>query len=308
MMTPACSGERMRLSAPSSAECQEALDTMQANAPWRSKHRPRMEITPSTIWQTPAYLPYVHPKLMPRAVLLAERELGVILPFDYLKLLENQNGGLVRFIYRDSPHSMLWGIGPELPSLLWHWGDEIVPHSHWLPKDVRRLIPFDGNAYSYLCLDYRDCASDEEPSVILLDLKSESERRIASTFAGFLALLVPEWNTNTTFGTTRDWAADAAASELSRLSGVAPIRQVTHGFERHSLRLGDGASISISSNLAPRAYDTPRYPELLAQFEGTTLRFPEHPQIATILSCTEPALGRMKELCREASMQIVGLR
>ena len=32
-----------------------------------------MDVTPHTVWQTPAYLPYVHPRLLPRAVLLAEQ-------------------------------------------------------------------------------------------------------------------------------------------------------------------------------------------------------------------------------------------
>jgi hypothetical protein len=260
-----------------------------------------MDITPHNVWQIPAYLPYVHPRLLPRAVLLAERQLGVQLPLAYLQMLEVQNGGLVRFVYRDAPHTMFWGIGPELPSVLWHWGDEILAPSRWLPHDVRRLVPFDGDAYSYLCFDYR--TDRESPSVTLVAMEDEKERAIAATFAEFLGLLEPVWDTTTTFG-IKDIAIDRVIDALNRQSGVAATRRTSHGYELASFELGGGAWISVSSNLVPRAYDTPRYPELVEQLAGSALRFPEYPHTDVILSCTDPALARVTKLCGQASLPI----
>ena len=263
--------------------------------------RPRMDITPHNVWQIPAYLPYVHPKLLPRAVLLAERQLGVRLPQSYLELLESQNGGRVRFLYRDSPHSMFWGIGPQLPSVLWHWGDELIAHSRWLPEEVRLLVPFDGDAYSYLCFDYR--ADRESPSVTFVHLEDESERAVAATFADFLSLLEPEWNTNTTFGVA-EIEKDHVVAAIGRCCGLTATQRTTHGYDFASFELGDGGWISVSTNLAARGYDTPRYPELADQFTGSSLRFPEYPHVQTILSCTEPALAKMTQWCRQASLPI----
>jgi hypothetical protein len=267
-----------------------------------------MVITPETIWQVPAYLPYVHPKLMPRTVLLAERQLGVKLPLEYLKLLEVQNGGFVRYVYRESSHSMFWGIGPELPSLLWHWGDELVAHAEgaWLPHDVRRLVPFDGDSYSYLCFDYRDRDTDAEPAVTYVEREDERERFLAPSFPEFVKLLTPGWDDHM-FGVVGDLAPHRIAERLASTIGVR-IRQTSlRGHEALTLELGNGAWIWVSSNVAPRAYDKSRYEGLEAQFAGNALRFPEHPEVTTLITCTEPAANAMRVACRDAGIGTVKL-
>ena len=42
--------------------------------------------TPETIWQVPAYLPYLQPPLTKAAVRAAEEKIGYKLPIDYLNL------------------------------------------------------------------------------------------------------------------------------------------------------------------------------------------------------------------------------
>jgi SMI1-KNR4 cell-wall len=267
-----------------------------------------MEITPSTIWQIPAYLPYVHPKLLPRTVLLAERQLKVKVPLDYLVLLEFQNGGLVRFVHPDTPHSMFWGIGPELPSVLWHWGDEIVPCSTWFPQDVRRLVPFDGSAYSYLCFDYRGCEFDGEPQVTFVELESKRERPIATSFTQFLSQLAPLPTSHTLLGVTDHRAMQEIAAELARRAGIEPEQALTHGFEYRKLAFGSDAFVWISANLVPRAYDKPLYPELSSLLTEFALRFPEYPHIDTLLECSTAAVERTCELCRAASIDTIRIQ
>ena len=55
-----------------------------------------MGATADTIWQVPAYLPYLQPPLTDEAVAAAEKEIGYKLPSEYLNLLRRQNGGYIR--------------------------------------------------------------------------------------------------------------------------------------------------------------------------------------------------------------------
>jgi hypothetical protein len=69
------------------------------------------------IWAVPAYLSYLQPPLTPEVVAAAETTLGVRLPAAYLSLLQDRNGGYVRRVCPDSPHQMIWGVGPHFPTI-----------------------------------------------------------------------------------------------------------------------------------------------------------------------------------------------
>ena len=70
-----------------------------------------MDATASTIWQIPAYLPYLQPTLTNAAVAAAESQIGYKLPPEYLDLLRTQNGGYIRFSLPDKVHDTIAGIG-----------------------------------------------------------------------------------------------------------------------------------------------------------------------------------------------------
>jgi SMI1-KNR4 cell-wall len=70
-----------------------------------------------TIWRVPAYLPYLQPPLTDEAVASAEKEIGHVLPTEYLNSLKKQNGGYIRFSLPNMVHDSIAGIGPNFPSL-----------------------------------------------------------------------------------------------------------------------------------------------------------------------------------------------
>ncbi len=71
----------------------------------------------STIWQVPAYLPYLQPELTDDAIAAAEKAIGYTLPAEYLELLRIQNGGYIRLSLPEMVHDSIAGIGPYFPSL-----------------------------------------------------------------------------------------------------------------------------------------------------------------------------------------------
>src|SRR5205085_8863331 len=77
----------------------------------------RVKPTAETIWQRPAYLPYVHPPLTDEVVRTAERQLGCTLPTEFLDVLRVQNGGGIRFRRPESMGDMIAGIGTSFPSI-----------------------------------------------------------------------------------------------------------------------------------------------------------------------------------------------
>ena len=72
---------------------------------------------PQSLWQVPAFLPYVQPKLTNQIVRKAEKQLKVKLPDAYLDILRFQNGGTIRYELPDSVLDKIYGIGPRSPSI-----------------------------------------------------------------------------------------------------------------------------------------------------------------------------------------------
>jgi hypothetical protein len=71
----------------------------------------------ATIWSVPAYLPYLQPPLTEAVIRDTEIRLGVRLPKSYLDILKQQNGGYLRFSLPNIATEMVWGIGPNYPSI-----------------------------------------------------------------------------------------------------------------------------------------------------------------------------------------------
>lgn len=266
------------------------------------------------IWKVPAYLPYVHDPVSDGIVKGAETQLGVSLPPSYVNLISEQNGGYVRRILPETPHRMIWGIGPEFPS---------ITESHrTLRRRARRgrrfwaktlpLVPIDGDGHWYLCLDYR--AGTTEPSVIFVDLEIEEERVVADTFEGFLSLLQLDVS-RTALGIVGDWTADSAAQTLGIALGVSFENQGTwaHGYATWRCSLSDDRNPQwcwISPNEVPRGFireDHERFQKLNDRMPGSAKRFPEFPDVTVVISSTEGVSDVVRGACLRAFGHVVSL-
>jgi hypothetical protein len=117
-----------------------------------------------TIWQVPAYLPYLQPPLTDQAVASAEKKIGFKLPTAYLDLLWKQNGGYIRFSLPDLVHHSIAGIGPHFPSLTgFDWDDA----QDGVSFPLQGLVPFDGDGHWHMCLDYRRNSANPSVTVVV---------------------------------------------------------------------------------------------------------------------------------------------
>ena len=250
-----------------------------------------LQANADTIWQIPAYLPYLQPPLTPEAVALAEEAIGYKLPTEYLDLLRKQNGGYIRFALPDLPHDTVAGIGPYFPSLTdfdWeHCIDEVS-------FPLTGLIPFDGDGHWYLCLDYR--LNSTVPTVTYVDVESDHQSDVAGTFGAYLTKLrldigdiyVIESVTELERATTH--LASALGTEFE-----APETQ-SYGYPTHRAALKrNGASgwVWISPNRVKRGFVRPedaRYEELNNMLPGEADRYPGLPANCYLLSATGNAL------------------
>lgn len=141
------------------------------------------------------------PRLTPDVIVAAERELGVTLPDDLLRLLRIQNGGAVAdawdacpagsnsYANDHIPFDQLFGIGPadraraltlvDTPYLVQEWD---------LPTSV---VLLSGQGHYWVALDYRTCGPDGEPSVTWIDNEMEHGLQLAPDFRAFVELLKP---------------------------------------------------------------------------------------------------------------------
>ena len=179
----------------------------------------------------------------------------VQLPTDYLKLLERQNGGYIRFALPDMVHDSIAGIGPHYPSLTgFDWDDcqEQVSYS------LQGLIPFDGDGHWYLCLDYR--RNPNTPAVTHAEIEGDGEIRVADTFADYLALLQIDVGDEYVLEGIAD--VEAVKSDPSRELGVPfdPPDTLWHGYPTHRASLGSPSKpewLWITPNWVPRGFGRP---------------------------------------------------
>ena len=269
----------------------------------------------TSIWDVPAYLPYVHEPASEEIVKNAETKLGVSLPRSYVTLISEQNGGYVRRVLPDSTHSMIWGIGPRFPSITETHRAEL---RRWARRSRRfwektlPLVPFDGDGHWYLCFDYR--TGTVEPRVTFIDLEMEEEHAVADTFEDFLSLLQPSVSSNT-LGVVGDWTVISVAQALGGALGVSFDDQGSwaYGYPVWGCSLGDERNPQwcwISPNEVSRGFvreDDERFKKLSGRMPGVAKRFPEFPEVVVEISFTDEVGEVVREACKRSAIEVVSL-
>jgi len=248
-------------------------------------HTLHMGATAETIWEVPAYLPYVQPPLSAVAIAAAEEKIGHQLPPEYLSLLRTQNGGYIRHSLPGNPHEKIYGIGPRDTSLAdFDW--EIAQQSVDFP--LKGLVPFDGAVHWFLCLDYRRNAGG--PTVTYVEIDCNEESPVATSFPDYLSRLQIKVRDD-------DFILEGASgienvkSVLSSALGVVfePPDLLTYGYPAHRGRLGEDY-LWLNANRVPRGFVRPEdegFEELKGSMPGEALQFAEAPSDAYVLYVTE---------------------
>ncbi len=247
----------------------------------------KFKATPENIWGIPVYLPYLQPKLTPKRLETAEKELGYKLPKELVEILQVQNGGYIRFSIPDLPHSLIAGIGPHYPSLDEdYWSDlqEFVSFS------LEGLIPLDGDGHWFLCLDYRK--NTENPCITFIDIDANSQKKIAKDFAGYLKLLKFDYEDQ--FVLNLDIPIEDFLVKLSSKLKTPMDKPDTFssGYPIYRFPLGKKRKpewLWITPNLVPLGFvreGNARYETLKKQMKGKGKRYPFLPENCYLVSIT----------------------
>ena len=246
------------------------------------------------IWQVPAYLPYLQPSLTKQVVSDAESRLGIKLPDAYLALLERQNGGYIRYEIEELPHTVIAGIGPHYPTIT---EANLEEADEYVSFELRGLVPFDGDGHWHLCLDYRG-TSQNAPSVSYIDIECDDQRKIAGSFEGYLAQLVPSIPESGVWFTPPS-NTEEFIKKLAKQTGskVYDVDTFAHGYPVH--RLGrDKAWAWLSPNDVARGFvreEHIRFDELRDRLPGTARRYPELPDNAWIATSTDTLTRSLRD-------------
>lgn len=154
-------------------------------------------ISPANFWDENYYK---HPPLTDEMIALAERELNVKLPAEYIALLRIQNGGYTLGFGHPMSNPTTWaedhvplnelaGIDPDIENekmmqnVLW----TAYMTAEWdLPP---RQVLLAGDGHWWITLDYRN---GDTPTVAWIDVDCNEDFQIAPSFASFLAGLRPK--------------------------------------------------------------------------------------------------------------------
>ena len=268
-----------------------------------------MRASASTIWQVPAYLPYLQPPLTPDAVADAEEQIGYSLPAEYVELLRVQNGGYIGYSLPEMVHDTIAGIGPHFPSLTVFDWDEVQEHVSY-PLDG--LVPFDGDGHWHMCIDYR--SNPTSPSVAYVDVECDSQSPVAASFAEYLRLLRRKVGEEHVLEGVGDVGAVIAV--LGRALGVAfdPPDTWASGYPTYRAGLGKKDNpewVWFSPNDVPRGFarvEESRYSELKDLLPGTAKRWPELPDGSHLLRATDGVRARVLAACERAGLSVKPLR
>lgn len=271
-----------------------------------------MGANPQNIWQVPAYLSYVQPPLTPEIVEAAERQIGYKLPQQYIELLKVQNGGYLRYRLPDSVHEVISGIGPHFPSLTdFSWDDDYFKEA--VSFELQGLVPFDGDGHWYVCLDYRQNAT--QPAVTYIDVECDSQDTVASSFSDYLSLLeLAIEDDEYAVAPVKD--VKALLKHLTATLGVKFDKPnlVDYGYPtylgRMQVRRKDEA-MWLSPNDVPRGFvrpDDQRYDELRNSLPGEAKRFPELPSDSYLISATAGLYKQLVNACAQIDLELRPLK
>lgn len=154
----------------------------------------------ASFWDTTVERGVVAP-LTRDMVAAAERELGVTLPGDLLRLLRTQNGGVVADswdacpaepnFYADDhvPFDQLFGLRLGGDAHTISMLDTAYLVQEWdLPTPV---VLLSGQGHYWIALDYRTSGPNGEPAVTWIHNEMEHELRLAPDFRTFVERLTP---------------------------------------------------------------------------------------------------------------------
>ena len=161
----------------------------------------------SEFWQPSVYAEreYVEPAPTPEEVAAVERELGYTLPSAYVELTQTQNGGVPRHSCHRTTEPTSWAedhvaitgifsIGRTRPcSLCGEAGSRFWIEEWGYPDIGVYFADCPSAGHDMLCLDYRACGPQGEPSVVHID--QESDYRVtwvAPDFESFIRGLEPD--------------------------------------------------------------------------------------------------------------------
>jgi hypothetical protein len=132
--------------------------------------------------------------LTPEKVSQAEDLLGVKLPKSLIDILMIQNGGYLRYDTHPSPVPTLWSEDHVMVDHIMGIGYEggILESPELIVKlrMPESLILLNNHGHYWVCLDYRECGPEGEPSVVWIDNGSKQEVQLAPDFNTFLEGLV----------------------------------------------------------------------------------------------------------------------
>jgi hypothetical protein len=154
-----------------------------------------MAITTDRFWSSNYYK---HPPLTDEMVAVAERQLGVKLPAEYIALLRIQNGGYTHGFGFPMTRRTTWaedhiplhdlaGIvtDPEIRTALNILETAYMTQEWGLPP---RQALLSGDGHWWITLDYRN---GDVPSVAWIGVECDEDIQVAPTFAEFLEKLRP---------------------------------------------------------------------------------------------------------------------
>ncbi|MEB1808471.1 MAG: SMI1/KNR4 family protein [Bacillaceae bacterium] len=176
------------------------------------------------IWQKDNHFYTLEP-LTQTLVKQAEERLKVELPYAYIQLLNEQNGGYIKYTTHPASEPTIWGENHiQVDHLLGIGEKDSILDSHYiieewgLPKDI---VILSGEGESWVAFDYRN--TKENPPVIYIECESEENKviKLANSFEEFLNGLTlyevshQELIDDTNEENQQSWSTEAVVKALS---------------------------------------------------------------------------------------------
>jgi hypothetical protein len=260
------------------------------------------DIKKASIWQVPAYLPYIQQPLTDKVIRATEADFGISLPRSYLDILHTQNGGYIGYGLPDLCHRVINGIGDEYPRLKAICWSEFEDDT--MAKACEGLIPFDGDGHWFLCFDYRH--SKRNPGIVYIDTEGRERvpGMVAKSFDGYLDKLERDFDRD-------DIGIRKVGDTLGMLRRIAEALSMSldeepdtwaHGYPVYRAgRIVDGKKdwLWCSPNLVSKGFVRPndsRYEELKDGMKGESLRYFEYPDIDLVITSTDGISNTLPEV------------